>query len=157
MTLRPGLTFAMLLALAGCDQLGIETPVQEMQRLEAEGKAIGSSCRQSGRALEDCYQINPKAPKAAIFTGWREMDAYMRENKIEEVKPAFPMQPPQAKRKPFEPVVEEAPAAPVKADEKAAEKPSEEHPKAEEKPAEVKPAAPAAPLKKSALATRRLA
>lgn len=103
MTLRPGLIFAIILPLlAGCDQLGIETPAQEMARFEAEGKAIGGSCRQSGRALEDCYQINPKAPKAAIFEGWREMDVYMRENKIEEVKPDFPMQPPAPKRRSFE-------------------------------------------------------
>lgn len=152
MSFRPAVLAApaaFLLLLAGCEQLGIETPAQEMMRLEAEGKAIGSSCRQAGRALEDCYQINPKAPKAAIFTGWREMDAYMRENKIEEVKPAFPMAPPKAKRKPFEAAEEEA--APAKAEEKpadkAGEKPAEEKPKTEEKPtADEKPAAP---LKKS--------
>jgi hypothetical protein len=79
--------FILAPLLAGCEQLGIETPATEAAREEAEGKAIGSACRQSGRALEDCYQINRKAPKAAIFTGWREMDAYMRENKIEEIKP----------------------------------------------------------------------
>ncbi len=73
--------------LASCDQLGIETPAAEAAREEAEGKAIGSACRQSGRALEDCYQINRRAPKAAIFNGWRDMDAYMRENKIPEIKP----------------------------------------------------------------------
>lgn len=79
------LLFAPL--LAGCDQLGIDTPAAEAAREEAEGKAIGSACRQSGRALEDCYQINRRAPKAAIFNGWRDMDAYMRENKIPEIKP----------------------------------------------------------------------
>ena len=26
---------------------------------------------------------NPKAAKASVFAGWKEMDAYMRENKIE--------------------------------------------------------------------------
>jgi hypothetical protein len=72
--------------LASCDQLGIDTPAAEAAREEAEGKAIGSGCRQTGRALEDCYQSNRKAPKAAIFAGWRDMDAYMRENKIEEIK-----------------------------------------------------------------------
>lgn len=88
MKLTHGL-FLMVLAcpLAGCDQLGIDTPAAEAAREEAEGKAIGGACRQSGRALEDCYQINRRAPKAAIFSGWRDMDAYMRENKIEEIKP----------------------------------------------------------------------
>jgi hypothetical protein len=79
--------------LASCDQLGIETPAAEQARLEAEGKAIGSGCRQTGRPLEDCYQGNRKAPKAAIFTGWREMDAYMRENKIEDIKPELAPKP----------------------------------------------------------------
>lgn len=85
--------------LAGCEQLGIETPAQQMVRADAEGKAIGSSCRHSGRALEDCYQLNPKASKSAIFNGWREMDTYMRENKLEAVPPQFPMNPPPPKKK----------------------------------------------------------
>lgn len=85
--------------LSGCDQLGIETPAMQEAKIESEGKAIGSACRQAGRALEDCYQINPKAAKASIFNGWREMDAYMRENKLETVPPEFPMKPASAKRK----------------------------------------------------------
>src|SRR3989338_608258 len=87
--------------LAGRDQLGLETPAAELAREEAEGKAIGSACRQAGRALEDCYQINRRAPKAAIFAGWRDMDGYMRENKIEEVKPDFPLQPLPRKGRPL--------------------------------------------------------
>lgn len=93
--------------LAGCEQLGIETPAQMEQRRVAEGKAMGGSCRQAGRALEDCYQLNPKAPKAAIFDGWREMDAYMRENKLEEIKPQFPLAPPAPKKKPGEDVAKD--------------------------------------------------
>lgn len=77
--------FPLIAAIAGCDQLGIETPAQQLQRAEAEGRAIGSACRHSGRALEDCYQINKRASKAAIYAGWRDMDAYMRENAIKEV------------------------------------------------------------------------
>ena len=50
---------------------------------EADGRAIGNSCRQTGRVLEECYALNPKYQKAAIFNGWRDMDGYMRENKIE--------------------------------------------------------------------------
>ncbi|MRR50747.1 MAG: hypothetical protein EG825_07485, partial [Rhodocyclaceae bacterium] len=35
-----------------------------------------------------CYESNPKVSKAMIFEGWRDMDAYMRENKIETIAPA---------------------------------------------------------------------
>jgi hypothetical protein len=83
------LTFCGL-ALAGCDQLGIfgiESPAQIAAAQEAEGRAIGSACRHSGRALEDCFARNKKAAKAAIFSGWRDMDAYMRENNIEIMAP----------------------------------------------------------------------
>jgi hypothetical protein len=93
---------AVLPLLAACEQLGIETPAQIEQKRIAEGKAMGGACRQAGRALEDCYQINPKAIKAAIFEGWREMDAYMRENKLEEIKPEFPLAPPASKKKPLD-------------------------------------------------------
>lgn len=92
MQLRHGLIPIILLALlAGCDQLGLEDHAAEQAREEAEGKAIGSACRQTGRLLEECYQNNRRSSKAAIFAGWRDMDAYMRENKIEEVKPESPM------------------------------------------------------------------
>jgi hypothetical protein len=74
-------------ALAGCDQLGIETPDKVAARQEAEGKAVGGACRHAGRALEDCYAINRRASKAAVYAGWRDMDGYMRENNIAVVKP----------------------------------------------------------------------
>lgn len=80
---------SLLLILAGCEQLGIEDPTKIAAAKEAEGRAVGSACRHSGRALEDCYTLNPKAQKAAVFTGWRDMDAYMRENNIEVVTPQF--------------------------------------------------------------------
>ena len=80
--------------LAGCEQLGIEDPAKAAAAREAEGRAIGSACRHSGRALEDCYLLNSKASKAAIFGGWRDMDAYMRENSIEAVTPTSPKLPP---------------------------------------------------------------
>ena len=105
----------LLGTLSACEQLGIETPAQIEQRRVAESKAMGGSCRQAGRALEDCYQINPKGVKAAIFEGWREMDAYMRENKLEEVKPQFPMTPPPSKAK--KPLDAEAADSEAKADE----------------------------------------
>jgi hypothetical protein len=78
------------LLIGGCEQLGLETPAQTAAAKEAEGRAIGSACRHSGRALEDCYTLNPKAVKAAVFTGWRDMDAYMRENNLEIVVPTVP-------------------------------------------------------------------
>lgn len=92
--------------LAGCDQLGIETPAQLAAAKDAEGRAMGSACRHSGRALEDCYALNKKASKAAIFSGWRDMDAYMRENNIEVVAPTIA--PADTKKKS---AGEEAPAA----------------------------------------------
>lgn len=81
------------LPLAGCDQLGIETPAKSAERQEAEAKAIGSACRHAMRAIEDCYVLNPKADKSAVFAGWREMDEYMRENKLEGVAPTVPRPP----------------------------------------------------------------
>ena len=74
---------AVAFTLSGCDMLGIETASQEAARKLTEGKAIGSACRHAVRSIEDCYRNNPKAGKAAVFEGWREMDEYMRENKIE--------------------------------------------------------------------------
>ncbi len=73
--------------LGGCELLGMEDPAKIAAAKEAEGKAVGGACRHSGRALEDCYLMNPKAVKAAIFAGWRDMDAYMRDNKIDAVVP----------------------------------------------------------------------
>lgn len=96
---RPGLRvrrlallagLACLGAMAGCDQLGIETPQKAAEHQQAEAKAIGSACRHAMRAIEDCYTLNPKADKASVFTGWREMDEYMRENKLDGVVPVVP-------------------------------------------------------------------
>lgn len=93
-----------LLGLGGCDvvqqKLGLEPPAVKLARIEADGKAVGGACRQSGRAIEDCYSIYSWLPKSAIYDGWRDMDAYMRENKLETVEPQLPPpQPPGSKRK----------------------------------------------------------
>jgi hypothetical protein len=80
--------------LAGCEQLGIESPQAVAERREAEGRAIGGACRHAGRAIEDCYTLNRKADKAAVFAGWREMNDYMRENKLESVAPQLGKAPP---------------------------------------------------------------
>ncbi len=77
----------LLPALVACDvvydRMGIPVP----EKVEAEGKAIGSACRHAGRGLEDCYALNPKADKAAIHGGWKEMNEYMIKNKMESMAP----------------------------------------------------------------------
>jgi hypothetical protein len=78
---------AATLPLAGCDLLGIESAEAVAARKEAEGKAVGAACRHAARALEDCYALNRKADKAAVYAGWLEMNDYMREHKIEAVAP----------------------------------------------------------------------
>ena len=88
--LRLCLAATFLITLAGCDQLGIETPQKTAEREQAEAKAVGGACRHALRAIEDCYTLNPKAEKSAVYTGWREMDEYMRENKLEGIAPVVP-------------------------------------------------------------------
>lgn len=84
---RALLLAAILATLAGCDQLGIESASVTAARVEADGKAVGAACRHGGRAIEDCFALNKRVDKAAIYAGWRDMDDYMRENKIEPVPP----------------------------------------------------------------------
>ncbi|HEY4080480.1 MAG TPA: hypothetical protein VGM81_07275 [Burkholderiaceae bacterium] len=84
------LILPFLLPLAACDQLGLDTPAKIAANKEAEGKAIGSACRNAMRAIEDCYTLNPKAQKAAVFAGWMEMDQYMRDNKLTGTTPVLP-------------------------------------------------------------------
>ncbi|UXH78980.1 hypothetical protein [Roseateles amylovorans] len=109
---RPGLLAGAAL-LSGCDQLGIEDPAKIAAAKEADSKAIGGACRNALRAIEDCYALNPKAQKAAVYEGWREMDEYMRENKLEGTRPLVAN--PNA-GKPSEPASEadEEPANPTK-------------------------------------------
>jgi hypothetical protein len=85
------------LGLAGCDMLGIESATVMAEKRSAEGKAVGAACRHAGRAIEDCYTLNKKADKAAIYAGWREMDDYMRENKLEPVLPVIKPEAPKPK------------------------------------------------------------
>ena len=80
-------TVSGLVLLSGCDMLGVESASAVAARREAEGKAIGAACRHAGRALEDCYAMNKRADKSAVFAGWREMNDYMRENSIETLPP----------------------------------------------------------------------
>lgn len=75
------MALASLLWLTGCDIPGLGPDPRIAQR-EEESKAIGGACRHAQRGLEVCYDLNPKASKAAIFAGWKEMDQYMRDNNI---------------------------------------------------------------------------
>ena len=122
---RTFLLFIALFALNGCDQIaqkmGLEDPAKKEARLEPDGKAVGSACRQSGRAIEDCYAIYTWLPKSSIFAGWKEMDEYMRENKLETIIPQLP--PPEApgaakKKKAAAPVENKEAAKPAEDKEK---------------------------------------
>ncbi|PKO34731.1 MAG: hypothetical protein CVU34_06375 [Betaproteobacteria bacterium HGW-Betaproteobacteria-7] len=104
MITRAFLIVATALALAGCEQvnnkLGLVDPAVKEAKTEAEAQAVGSACRHSGRAIEDCYAIYAWLPKAGVYAGWRQMDEYMRENKIETIVPQLPpVEPPGARKR----------------------------------------------------------
>ena len=105
--LRSAIVLAAAL-LGGCDLLGIESPEKIAAAREADGKAVGGACRHAGRAIEDCFAIYKKADRASVFAGWRDMNDYMRENKIEAVPPQLAAQATQAGQTP-----PPAPAAPA--------------------------------------------
>ena len=113
----PVLLSTLCLLASGCDQLGIESPAAVLAKKEADGKATGGACRHAGRAIEDCYTLNKKTDKAAMYAGWREMSEYMRENKLEPVVPVIPVDPPKP------PKSASAPADGEAADEAAEAKP----------------------------------
>jgi hypothetical protein len=98
--------------LSGCDQLGIDTPEKIAAQKDSDGRAIGGACRHAGRAIEDCYTLYKKADRAAVFAGWRDMNDYMRENKIEVVAPIMAGKPAAPADGPAEEAAE--PAAPSK-------------------------------------------
>jgi hypothetical protein len=118
---------ALVALLAGCDMLGIESPEKVAAAREADGKAIGGACRHAGRAIEDCYQLNRKADRASIFAGWRDMNDYMRENKIESVPPQLTAQ---AGSPTKAPAAEDRADAPAPAEKKPAKTPEGGKPKA---------------------------
>ena len=79
------LLLAMLLPLGGCDAVTALLADPKVAQRVADSKAIGSACRYGMRSIEDCYALNEKASKSSVFDGWKEMDQYMRENKIDGV------------------------------------------------------------------------
>lgn len=132
--LKLNLALIAVLGLTACDQigqkLGLEDPAKKEARMEPEAKAVGSACRQSGRAIEDCYSIYGWLPKAGIYAGWREMDEYMRENKLETVAPQLPPPEPPGAKKKTRKAIDEAPASEAKAEAEAkvdSEKKADKH------------------------------
>jgi hypothetical protein len=93
---------ALALLLAGCEIPGMEPDPRIAQR-EANAKAIGGACRFGLRSIEDCYLLNEAANKADVFTGWKDMDQYMRDNKLEGQR-ATATKPPA----PIEEIIEES-------------------------------------------------
>jgi hypothetical protein len=77
---------------------------------EADAKAIGGACRFGLRSIEDCYVLNPKASNSAIFIGWKDMDQYMRDNKVEGIPAKIEMTPAEPAAPKEEEIVEEKPA-----------------------------------------------
>lgn len=80
------LTPAFALLLVACEIPGLGPDPRIAQR-DADGKAIGAACRHAVRGIEECYRQNERALKTSVFEGWKEMDQYMRENKIEGIAP----------------------------------------------------------------------
>ena len=138
--LAPVMTALCLLA-AGCDQLGIEPASAIAARKEVDGKAIGGACRHAARAIEDCYVLNRRADRAAVYAGWREMDEYMRENKLEPVAPQVQPETQVAAAKPADEAAEEPTKSGEKADDKHGTKGDDKADKADraEKPADAPP------------------
>ena len=91
---------AMLLAVAlsACnltDLPGLGADPAEL-KLTADSRATGAACRHALRGIEDCYLLNPKGSKTAMYDGWKEMDLYMRENKLDGQKTTVVAQAPAA-------------------------------------------------------------
>jgi hypothetical protein len=130
--LKRALIITTLLLLSGCEIPGLG-PDPRIAKKEADAKAIGSACRHGMRGIEDCYLQNEDISKSDIFTGWKDMDLYMRENKIEGV-PA-----PAAKPAPVEEIIETSkPKSETKGDIKVDPK-ARTSTEAREKPVSAKP------------------
>jgi len=77
--MRIFLSLMISLLLSACDYFD-NSKLDEFKNNNQ--KAVGAGCRQSGKSLEDCFQLNEKTSKALILNGWKEMDIYMRENNL---------------------------------------------------------------------------
>lgn len=97
---------ALILLLTGCDNIATMLADPKVAQREADAKAIGGACRYGLRSIEDCYVLNAKSSKSAIFDGWKEMDQYMRENKVEGI--ASVLDKPTAASTPTEEIIDES-------------------------------------------------
>jgi hypothetical protein len=97
--------------LSACDLLGLGPDPRIAQR-EADAKAVGGACRHGLRSIEDCYTLNKGVNKASIYAGWREMDEYMRENKLEGLRAEIPLPVAAPPPQPAEEVIEDSKAKP---------------------------------------------
>jgi hypothetical protein len=79
--------FCLAALSTGCDRLGVPNPERDAAIKEADANATGAACRHAGRGIEDCYAKNPEAARASVYAGWVKMNDYMRENKMEDIKP----------------------------------------------------------------------
>lgn len=85
---------ALSALLAGCNEIPGFGPDPRAVAKESEARAIGGACRHAMRGLEDCYALNPRSAKGMVFEGWKDMDSYMREHKIEGAPSVFTQKPP---------------------------------------------------------------
>lgn len=88
---RAFLWLPMLALLGGCNYVDNITGLSKESH-----KALGASCRQTGRSLEECFTRNPEADKAQLYAGWREMHEYMEKHKLETLIPPPDASPPVA-------------------------------------------------------------
>lgn len=119
-------TLSLALLLTGCDQLN-----NQINKPARDAKATGAGCRLSGRSLEDCYKRNPRAARAEVYAGWKEMNDYMAKQKIAEIAP-----PPDEPKPAPEAAADEEVNAKDKQGDKAADKGAKSGDKTAEKPAE---------------------
>ena len=125
-------TLSLALLLTGCDQLN-----NQINKPARDAKATGAGCRLSGRSLEDCYKRNPRAARAEVYAGWKEMNDYMAKQKIAEIAPP----PDEPKPAP----VDEEETAKDKAGDKADGKKGDAKPESKADAAHGEPAKPAKP------------
>ena len=88
--MRSVVLLSSVLLLSGCNW------VMNVSGLNKDAhKAIGASCRQTGRSLEECFKRNPEADRAQVFNGWKEMNEYMVKNNLHVMLPPVETPPPE--------------------------------------------------------------
>jgi hypothetical protein len=64
---------SVTLLIAACEIPGW-APIPRVAQREADARPLVAACRHAMRGIEDCYRLNERAPKTAVFEGWKEMD-----------------------------------------------------------------------------------